>query len=330
MIFHPAVIALLTASFLITFMLLYSSYYAVLIVRRWNLESGSELQLTLERRTYLISTILGYVFAFQLLSLFLYMYTADNLHSFFVGAMCAAGTLNVDSYGYPALILKVVNFLLAGCWLIFNYVDNRAYDYPLIRKKYLFLLIITPFIMIESVVMTAYFMGLRADVITSCCGSLFSSEARQISSEIAALPARPMKYLFYGTMAFSCMSGMRFYLKGKGAYLFSGLVGISFVVTIAAMISVISLYFYELPTHHCPFCILQREYGYVGYPLYVSLLGGGVTGIGVGVLTPFRSVPSLREIIPSVQKRLALSSVFFYAVFTGIVTYRMVFTSFKL
>jgi hypothetical protein len=330
MIFHPAVIALLTASFLTTFMLLYSSYYAVLIVRRWDLESGSELQLTLERRTYLISTILGYVFAFQLLSLFLYMYTADNLHSFFVGAMCAAGTLNVDGYGYPALILKVVNFLLAGSWLILNYVDNRAYDYPLIRRKYLFLLIIAPFILAESVVMTAYFLGLRADVITSCCGSLFSSEARQITSEIAALPARPMKYLFYVTMAFSSFTGVRFYLKGKGAYLFSSLAGLSFVVAIAAMISVISLYFYELPTHHCPFCILQREYGYVGYPLYVSLLGGGVSGIGVGVLTPFRSVSSLREIIPSAQKRLALSSVLFYAAFTGIVTYRMIFTNFKL
>jgi len=41
-----------------------------------------------------------------------------------------------------------------------------------------------------------------------------------------------------------------------------------------AILSFISVYFYELPTHHCPFCILQKEYGYVGYPLYLTLFGG--------------------------------------------------------
>lgn len=58
--------------------------------------------------------------------------------------MCAAGTLYVNSYGYPVLILKVINFLFAGLWLIVNYTDNRGYDYPLIKIKYLFLLILTP------------------------------------------------------------------------------------------------------------------------------------------------------------------------------------------
>ena len=44
--------------------------------------------------------------------------------------MCAAGTLNVNAYGYPALILKVVNAVLAGQWLILNHADNRVPDYP--------------------------------------------------------------------------------------------------------------------------------------------------------------------------------------------------------
>jgi hypothetical protein len=76
------------------------------------------VQLALERRTYLISTLLAYGFGAQLLSLFLFSFTADQLHPFFVGAMCAAGTLYVNTYGYPALILKMINFLLvtSGCW----------------------------------------------------------------------------------------------------------------------------------------------------------------------------------------------------------------------
>lgn len=330
MIFHPAIIALLLSSFLITFLILYSSYFGLQIVRKWDIKSGSELQLNLERRTYLISTILAYVLGFQLISLFLYIYTADNLHSLFVGAMCAAGTLNVNAYGYPTLILKVVNFLLAGLWLILNYTDNKAYDYPLIKKKYAFLLVIAPLVTAEMIIQSNYFMGLKADVITSCCGSLFSADTGGITSEIAALPSIPMKIAFYLGMAFTFVSGIYFYLKNRGGYVFSLASAVTFIISIISLISFISLYFYELPTHHCPFCILQREYGYIGYLLYITLLGGSVLGMGVGVLMPFRSIQSLSEILPSVQRRFAIISLVLYFLFTAVVTYRIVFSDFKL
>jgi hypothetical protein len=330
MIFHPAIIALLLSSFLITFLILYSSYFGLRIVRKWDIKSSSELQLNLERRTYLISTILAYVLGFQLISLFLYIYTADNLHSLFIGAMCAAGTLNVNSYGYPTLILKVVNFLLAGLWLIVNYTDNRAYDYPLIKKKYFFLLVIALFVTAEMIIQSNYLLRLKADVITSCCGSLFSTDTRGIISEIAALPSIPMKIAFYLGMAFMFASGIYFYLKNRGGYVFSLASAVAFIISILSLISFISLYFYELPTHHCPFCILQREYGYIGYLLYITILGGSVLGMGVGVVMPFRNTESLSEILPSVQRRFAIISLVLYFLFTAVVTYRIVFSDFKL
>lgn len=330
MILHPAIIALLLSSILISFMVLYSAYFGFLILRRWDINSGSELQLDLERRTYLISTILSYVFGFQLISLFLYIYTADNLHVLFVGAMCAAGTLNVNGYGYPALILKIINFLLAGVWLILNYTDNRAYDYPIIKRKYLLLLIITPFILAETAVLGKYLSGLRADVITSCCGALFSTETRGITSEIASLPSIPMKIAFYVSMALTFASGSYFYLKGKAGYIFSSMSFITFLVSVASIISFISLYYYELPTHHCPFCILQKEYGYIGYPLYVTLLGGTVSGVGVGVLMPFQKTISLKEIIPSIQRRLTVMSLVLYLIFSILTTYEMITSAFIL
>jgi len=145
MVLHPAIIALLTSSIFITGLVLYSARIGVTILVRWDLTSGSELQLELERKTYLISTVLANAFVFQLVSLFLYIFTADRLHSQFVGAMCAAGTLYLNGFGYPALMLKIVTFLLAGLWLILDYTDTRAYDYPLVRTKYLLLLVLTPF-----------------------------------------------------------------------------------------------------------------------------------------------------------------------------------------
>lgn len=327
---NPAILALLTSSFLISLMLLYACWYGAKILMKWDLQSGSDLQLILERRTYLISTILGYAFVFEILSLFLYIFTADSIHVQFAGAMCAAGSLNVDSYGYPTLVLKIVNCLLAGVWLIINHADNQGFDYPLIRYKYTLLMILAPLVYLEAVLQYGYFNGLHADVITSCCGSLFSVNRRGIGGDLAGLPAGPMEMLFYGGMAVTLITGLLFCLKGKGGYLFSFASFLTFIVSVAALISFICLYIYELPTHHCPFCILQKEYGYVGYLLYGTLLGGGVTGLGVGMLMPFRDVGSLVRDVPRIQRRLALATLSLYLLFTLIVTYRMLATSFRL
>ena len=91
MIFHPAILALYVSSVLIVFMVLYSAYYGVQILRHWDIESGSEQQLILERKTYLISTLLTYILAFELLSLFLYVFTADQLPHLLCGRHVRGG-----------------------------------------------------------------------------------------------------------------------------------------------------------------------------------------------------------------------------------------------
>lgn len=330
MIFHPAILALYASSVLLSFMVLYSAFYGVQILKGWNIESGSERQLILERKTYLISTLLTYLLGFELLSLFLYVFTADQLHTFFVGAMCAAGTLYVNGYGYPALLLKIANFLLAGLWLILNYTDNQGYDYPLIKKKYALLLFLAPLILAEAFLQANYFLRLKPDIITSCCGSLFSKGTDTLSSEISLLPIRPMEAIFYLFMTATLLSGIAFYWKGRGGYLFSSLSGATFLVSMASILSFISVYLYELPSHHCPFCLLQGEYGHIGYPLYIALLGGTVSGMGVGVLVPFRKIRSLSNVTPTVQKRLALVSVILFLLFTAMVTYKIIFSNFRM
>jgi len=331
MILRPAIIALLCGSTIISFMLIYATYYGFRIVRQWDIKSGSELQLSLERKTYLLSTIMSYLLAFQLASFFLFIFTADDIHPLFVGAMCAAGTLNVNPYGYPTVIMKVINFLLAGVWLILNYTDNRAFDYPLIKKKYLLLLVIAPLVLIEMVLQDSYFLNMKANVITSCCGSLFSTETEGVTSSIAALPRLPMETAFYASMGLTLGLGIYFYLRNnKSGYLYSALSIATFVVSVAALISFISLYFYELPTHHCPFCILQKEYGYVGYLLYLTLLGGAVSGMGVGALMPFKNIPSLSTVVPAVQKKLVIAGLTLYLIFAAIAIYEILFSGLKL
>ncbi|PKN19129.1 MAG: hypothetical protein CVU71_10145 [Deltaproteobacteria bacterium HGW-Deltaproteobacteria-6] len=330
MILHPAIVALVFASVLICGMIIFSSWFGIRIIRCWDMQSGSEEQLALERKTYLISTILSYVFVFQIGSLFLFIYTADGLHNLFVGAMCAAGTLYVDPYGYPAFLLKILNCILAGLWLIVNHVDNQARDYPLIRKKYAMLLGLSPLIIAEAVFQWLYFSGMKADVITSCCGSLFNSGQTGVGSEITALPVVSAMAVFYGGIVLTLLSGIIYLVKGKPGYLFSIISGLFFLISCASLISFISLYFYELPTHHCPFCILQKEYGYVGYLLYASLMTGVVSGLGVGVLMPFRRIKSLASGLARFQRRLTLISLVSYCIFAGISICRMVLTDFTM
>ncbi len=323
MLLHPTIIALLVTSALISLLLLYCSGIGLQILVRWNLKSGSERQLRLERKTYLVTTILFNVLIFQLASLFLFVFTADRLHPLFVGAMCAAGTLNANPFGYPTLLLKIATFFLAGLWLTLNHADTRGYDYPLIRLKYALLLLLTPLVLAETAVQTLYLLGLKPDLIISCCGSLFGAGGDGLASELAALPVEPVRLIFFTILALTFATGLWFLLRGRQGWLFALAGAASFPVSVAALISFISLYYYELPTHHCPFDILQAGYGYVGYPVYLTLLGGTVSAAGVGLLAPFGAKPSIEESLPGIRKRLALASLLLFALFAALIGWKL-------
>lgn len=330
MILNPAIIALVAISLLITAYALYASLFGLQIIRHWDIRSGSERQLKLERRTHLISTVVTHLFGLVLFSAFLFIYTGDHLHHLFVGAMCAAGTLNVNAYGYPLLVIKVINFFLCGLWLILNFTDGLGADYPLIRPKYRFLMAITGMLALETVLTLSYFGALKADVITSCCGTLFSTDTETVAGGLAAVPAYAASVILFLGIVILLRVGLHFSISGRGAGLFGWLSAGMLVVGLAAVIAVISVYYYELPTHHCPFCLLQAEYYFIGYPLYLALFLGGITGAGVGLIDRYRQWPSLSTAIPRLQKRLCLWSMAGYIVLMAIAAYPMVFSDFKL
>ena len=330
MLLNPGIISLISGSLLVCFFALYAALIGMVIIRCWDPESGSDRQLLLERKTYLVATILAYLFGFQMLSLLLFIATADHIHDLFTGAMCAAGSLKVDDFGYRALLLKIVNVILCGVWMVVNYIDNRAYDYPLIKAKYRLLICIAGSLTLETAFLVFYFTGLRADVITSCCGTLFSEDAQTLGGEIAAIPARASLFLFFLWMFLTFRVGIHFLVKHEAARLFAVLSGGGMIVAIVSLISFISPYFYELPTHHCPFCVLQKEYGYIGYWLYAALLVGGVPGLSVGVMERYREIASLKPVIPNLQRKSCLISLGGFGIFVLLASYPMVFSPFSM
>jgi hypothetical protein len=330
MLLNPSIIALITGSLLVSAFVVYGSLVGSQILRWWDIGSGSDRQLALERKTYLVSTILAYVAAFEIFSLALFVHTADDIHTYLVGAMCAAGSLNANPYGYATLLLKLLNVLLCGLWLIVNYTDNKGFDYPVIRPKYKFLLPLTASILLETFLQTKYFMGLEADVITSCCGTLFSEHGEGLGQELAGLPAYAAQIIFYLSVFLAVRAGIHFIVTGRGAKIFSWMATWAMAFSIAAVISFISVYYYELPTHHCPFCLLQADYHYIGYLIYPFILGPGITGAGVGVIDAFGAKRSLVHVVPRMQKRLCILSVSGYILLTAVASYPLVFSDFRL
>ncbi|MFZ7111753.1 MAG: hypothetical protein ACOWYE_08725 [Desulfatiglandales bacterium] len=330
MILNPAIIAMLIGSVLVTAFSLYAASIGIQIIRWWDIRSGSERQLMLEKKTYLVSTIFSYFLGFEFLSLFLFVHTADQIHLLFVGAMCAAGSLNVNEFGYPTLIAKLLSFILCGIWLLLNHADNKGEDYPFIRSKYKLMLWVTGALAFETLVQTNYFLRLKADVITSCCGTLFSEETETISGELAALPPLGTLILLLVSLLLTVRAGIHFLVTGRAARVFSGFAACALILSFASVISFISLYFYELPTHHCPFCLLQSEYHYVGYPLYLSLLVAGTTGVGVGVIDRLQGRSDHRDRIRRFEKKLCLVSMASYIIFIMISIYPMIFSDFIL
>lgn len=285
--------------------------FAWQIIRHWDIRSGAERQLMLERRTYLFSTLLGFVFALQLISLLLFVFNADQISGMFVGAMCAVGALNVNDYGFPALICHIVIFFLAAAWLTLNHIDNLAPDYPLVRLKYQLLLLFVPLLGTGFWLEFNYFSGLQANVITSCCGSLFSTESHTLASEASGVEAQSALLLFYSTIGISALLAAWHWRRGSStsAYLTTIASVAGFVVAIVGILSFLSLYIYEHPHHHCPFCILKPEYHYQGYWLYLPLFIGTASGISTGLIQPFLRQPSLANVIPRVSASLARTTV---------------------
>ncbi len=332
MILHPGILALLCGSLIILLVMLLASWLGIKILIRWDIDSNSEEQLLLERKTWLVSTLLNYAFGFQIFSAVLFIFTADDIHRLFVGAMCATGSLNANLVGWLVLLIKGFLLFAAAFWIILNRLDQRTEDCPLVRPKYLALLLMTPLVALDFYWQWRYFSGLQPEVITSCCGSLFSAEGDSVASDLAGMPVKQAMQLFF-SIAGSYLAALFCCVFFRQAY-FRHLLFITsvlmFFASLGAVVSFLSLYIYQMPSHHCPFDMLQENYGYVGYPMYSGLFFATLFGMLPAICQPLRKYASLRREIDFSEKRWLMTALIGMLVFLTIGCWQMVFGSFKL
>jgi len=318
MMLQPAILAMLLADLLTLLLLGPAGWFALQILRHWDASSGTARQLRLERQTHLVSTVVALVFIVQLLALLLFVLSIDRMALQIVGAMCAVGALNANPWGFPALLFRIGLFLLAATWLLMHRLDRRAPDYPLIRPKYGLLLAVLPLTVVTAGLQFAYFLSLDPDVITSCCGSLFSQGSDSVAAHLAGLPALPTMIALHTVLGLALLAGLVYLLRRRGLLLFSALATLAFPVSIGAIVAFLSLYVYEHPLHHCPFCLLQPEYGYIGYALYLPLFAATAIALGLGLSATLGRAESMPPVLARSAPPLVMAAMVMLAVFTAL------------
>jgi hypothetical protein len=193
--------------------------------------------------------------------------------------MCGAGVVDATEYGTYLFILKIINLYIFAYWLFLHAEDIKHENQPYTRMKFgLFVFAFFLFIA-ELILEGVMFNAIEVDKMVSCCGTLYSSSSTSYISDIFSIKTSVLLSLFYGNFALLWL----FYML-KRKYLFA-IGNITFIIiSLISLIVFFGTYIYELPTHHCPFCLLQNDYYYVGYFLYTFLFLGTLYGVVSGFI----------------------------------------------
>ncbi len=309
MILHPWILGLIIGHSALLLIFSLGFINAWQIFRGWDYNSTEEKQFLLEKKTYLVSTVMNFALFTQILMLFLFEMAADELANVLPGAMCAVGTLSSNSYGFPLLDLKIVSFFVYFIWLVINYLDNRIETYPLVRKKYLGLMLIYPLAVVETILLFMFAFNLDPSVITSCCGSVYNEGTEGLGGTLAGASAGFILPLFFSIIILLLLNRFVFNRrdaekKGLGNLLEFPLWIAFFITAIVVIISFISTYVYEILSHKCPFCFMGTEYHYYGVALYLCLFVATATGIAVGLLETIKQPETLKEKARLLQKKM--------------------------
>ncbi len=108
-ILTPDVLAILILDFIFLFFSFIALILSFRIVLRWDITKSTPLQYSLEKESYLVATIIKYIFVLKIPLFLFFIFTLDKLSNVIPGAMCAAGVVNATVHGFYPLILKIIN-----------------------------------------------------------------------------------------------------------------------------------------------------------------------------------------------------------------------------
>ena len=268
---------ILTIFILNTIFFIFGSIAFILSVKiylGWDINSTSAKQYSLEKQSFLTATIIKYIFAIKLPLFLFFIFVLDKISNVLIGAMCAAGVVDATPYGIYLFVFKIINLYLFGLWLMLHKFDISNENLPYTKIKFGFFIVAFLIFLTELVLETLMFSSLDPSIMVSCCGTLYSSTATSYISTLFTIDPLILLVLFYGNFIVLVVA----YIF-KTNYFYSVLSSLFLIISIVSLIAIFGTYIYELPTHHCPFCFLQKDYYYIGYLIYTTLFMGTFFGV---------------------------------------------------
>jgi len=264
---------------IIIYLLLFIAFLATpTIIKNWNFNNFSSKQFKLENRSYLVITIISFTIILKIMLIPYLIYTIDELSNIVAGAMCGAGVIKANAYGNPLLFLKIIVIFLSGFWITINQIDLKSKNYKYtILKLWLFVAIF--FLMTMEITLDIlYFTNIETSKPVSCCSVIFDNRD-YLFMGLDVTKIVILFYLLYMLIVLTTLSKK---------YAISMLANILFLpIAYYSVVYFFGTYIYQLPTHKCPFCMMQSDYYFVGYLLWGLLILGVFRGINQSIIEIF-------------------------------------------
>ncbi len=153
--------------------------------------------------------------------------------------------------------------MLTLLWLVLNHKDTHSKNYPYFKQKIWFFILIFLLISIELILQILFLTNISTASPVLCCSAIYKDESNQLPFNLSNTILITLFYIVtIATIIFA-------YFKKRLALF--GFSIIHLFISYYAIAYFFATYVYELPSHKCPFCLLQSDYYFIGYFIYGSL-----------------------------------------------------------
>lgn len=256
-------------------------YFSLSIIKNWDFNKTTNKQYKLEKTSYLVILIISFTLIVKIVLFPYFAYSLDNLSNIVPGAMCAAGIVGANEFGQINLALKILILFFIGVWLIINSLDLKEKTYPFTKKKYFLYIFIFILSIVELFLDFSFLENISTKEPVMCCSVIFgvNNTGSKIPFDLSISNLLIVFYLLYIlTTILSLQKSSFLNLIINFMFLYIGYYAVTYFF---------STYIYQLPTHQCPFCMLQKEYYFIGYFIWGTLFLGTFFGVSSFILKTF-------------------------------------------
>lgn len=275
------------------------------VKRTWWIGQSAEEQSEVEKRLYLIISLIGLGFVFRLVLVPLWFVSLQSMIPSVPGAMCLFGVHQISTpVSWAATGFKILLPFFYGFWLVLDRLDRKVESRPFLETKLTFLFPFGLMMIVESALDLKLLFTVPPRQV-SCCTSFFDAPSGTIPQVIDRFGAVWVEvwYLLIFLIIGSGIINFLYQKKGRPAWArilveARPFIGIQALIIIGALLSFflalhtkISPLFLHLPFHHCIFCLWQDVWD---APVFTGLILIGLclfaTCLGVSFLKEYKRV----------------------------------------